>query len=138
MNTALTAALEVQEVHGKAALDQFIRVPWRVYRDDPNWVPPLIMERRDTFSAKNPFFQHAEWQAWIAVRGGEPVGRISAQIDRLYLQTQDAETGFFGLIEAPDDSEVFAALFTAAEAWLKSRGMKRALGPFNLGTMMRH
>jgi len=133
MNTALTPALEVLEVNGKAALDQFIRVPWRVYRDDPNWVPPLIMERRDALSARNPFFQHAEWQAWIALRGGEPVGRISAQIDRLYLETQDAETGFFGLIEAPDDPEVFAALFSAAESWLESRGMKRALGPFNLG-----
>ena len=125
--------VQVREVSGKAMLDEFIRVPWWVYKDDPNWVPPLMMERRDALSPKNPFFQHAEWQAWIAYRDGRPVGRISAQIDRLYLEIQDDATGFFGLIEAPDDPAVFAALFGAAEDWLKSKGMRRVLGPFNLG-----
>ena len=133
MNRALNTALQVLEVKGKAALDQFIRVPWSIYRDDPNWVPPLIVERRGALSEKNPFFEHAEWCAWTAVRSGVPVGRISAQIDRLFLETQHEATGFFGLIEAPDDPEIFSALFTTAENWLRSRGLKRVLGPFNLG-----
>jgi len=124
----------VREVTGKAMMDEFIRVPWSIYRDDPNWVPPLLMERRDALSAKkNPFFQHAEWKTWIACRDGKAVGRISAQIDRLFLQSQDETTGFFGLIEAPDDPAIFAALFSSAENWLKAKGMKRVLGPFNLG-----
>jgi len=133
MNPAHTTALQVLEVDGKAALDEFIRVPWNVYRNDPHWVPPLMVERREAFGAKNPFFEHAEWRAWIAVRDGSPVGRISAQIDRLFLETQHESTGFFGLIEAPDDPEIFAALFAAAEQWLRSRGMTRVVGPFNLG-----
>jgi hypothetical protein len=133
VNAADMSQIRVQEVSGKDMLEAFIRVPWSVYGDDPNWVPPLLLERREALSAKNPFFQHAEWQAWIACRDDRPVGRISAQIDRLYLQTHDESTGFFGMIEAPDDPAVFAALFEAAESWLRKKGMKRVLGPFNLG-----
>jgi len=132
MNNQADKTVEIREVSGKRALNAFIRVPWDVYKDDPNWVPPLIFERKQTFSAKNPFFKHADWRAWIAYRDGKPVGRISAQIDELHLQYNDAETGFFGLIEAPDDDEVFAALFEAAESWLRDRGMRQVTGPFNL------
>ncbi len=133
MNAADMSQIRVQEVSGEDMLEAFIRVPWSVYVDDPNWVPPLLMERREALSAKNPFFQHAEWQAWIAYQDDLPVGRISAQIDHLYLETHDGATGFFGLIEAPDDPAVFAALFEAAESWLRKKGMTRVLGPFNLG-----
>jgi len=125
--------LTVVPVRGRALLGQFIRLPWRVYRDDPCWVPPLLVERHAAFSSTNPFFKHAEWQAWVALRGSQAVGRISAQIDRLYLERHDAHTGFFGLIEALDDEQVFTALFRTAEDWLRDRGMRRILGPFNLG-----
>ena len=133
MGAGDSSQVKVLEVAGRAMEDQFIRVPWSIYSNDPNWVPPLIMERREAFSQKNPFFQHAQWQSWIAFRDGKAVGRISAQIDRLYLERHDDATGFFGLIEAPDDPSVFSALFTAAESWLREKGMKRVLGPFNLG-----
>ncbi len=125
--------LEIRRVTDSSDMKAFIAVPWSIYRDDPNWVPPLKFERKEAFSRKNPFFEHARWQAWLAYRDGVPVGRISAQIDSLYLEQHDAHTGFFGLIEAVDDASVFAALFDAAEAWLKEQGMKTALGPFNLG-----
>ena len=128
-----TSAIDIVPVQGKALLEEFIRVPWSLYRDDPCWVPPLLAERRQAFSAGNPFFRHAEWQAWIARRGGQAVGRISAQVDRLYLEHQDPHGGFFGLIEGVDDPVVFAALVRAAEAWLADRGMRRVVGPFNLG-----
>jgi len=125
--------VEIRQVVDSSDLKAFIAVPWAIYRDDPNWVPPLKFERKEAFSEKNPFFEHARWRAWIAYRDGVPVGRISAQIDSLYLERHDPHTGFFGLIEAPDDPEVFAALFGTAEAWLKERGMQTMLGPFNLG-----
>ncbi|MDT8320497.1 MAG: hypothetical protein RQ826_08205 [Xanthomonadales bacterium] len=125
--------LEIRATADRASQEAFIRVPWSLYADDPHWVPPLLIERRAALSPKNPFFRHAQWQGWTAWRGGQAVGRISAQIDRFYLQRHDPHTGFFGMIEAPDDSAVFAALFGAAEAWLRQRGMRRALGPFNLG-----
>ncbi|MBT8048560.1 MAG: N-acetyltransferase [Xanthomonadales bacterium] len=124
--------VEIREVLNARDLKAFIAVPWSIYRTDQNWVPPLKIERKEAFSGKNPYFLHARWKAWIAYRGGEPVGRISAQIDDLYLQRHDPHTGFFGLLEAPDDPAVFAALFEAAETWLRSEGMRSVLGPFNL------
>lgn len=124
--------LEIRQVSGKRDLKTFIRVPWRIYKDDPHWVAPLVAERMAAFSERHPFFDHAKWRAWIAYRNGQPVGRISAQIDKLHLQQYETKTGFFGLIEAPDDDEVFKALFETAEDWLRDEGMQQVLGPFNL------
>ena len=132
MNNSIDMAVKITEVSGKKAMDTFIRVPWGLYKNDPNWVPPLIAERKEAFSSKHPYFEHAEWQAWVAWRDGKPVGRISAQIDELHQQQYDSKTGFFGMLEAADDYEVFKALFDAAESWLRDRGMRQVLGPFNL------
>ena len=128
----MTADIKVTKVSGKKDMKTFIRVPWLIYKNDPNWIPPLIAERKDAFSPGHPYFQHAEWQAWIAWRDGKAVGRISAQVDQLHLQNNDAKTGFFGLVEALEDDAVFSALFEAAEAWLIGKGMQQVLGPFNL------
>jgi len=125
--------INIKQVADAADMKAFINVPWSIYGDDPNWVPPLRIERKEAFSTKNPFFEHARWKAWLALRDGVPVGRISAQIDSLYLENHDAHTGFFGLIEAPDGEVVFKTLFAAAEQWLAEQGMKTVLGPFNLG-----
>jgi hypothetical protein len=111
---------------------KFIKVPWRIYADDPMWVPPLILERRLHLSKQNPFFAHAKARFWIAYRGSEAVGRISAQVDELHLERYRDSTGFFGFLEAVDDPAVFTALLGAAETWLREQGMRRVLGPFNL------
>jgi len=122
----------VAPVQGRRALEQFIRLPWSIYGNDPVWVPPLLLERRQHLSPRNPFFKHARWQAWLAYRDGEPVGRISAQIDRLYQQHQRNDSGFFGLLETEDNSATVHALLETAETWLRTRGQSRILGPFNL------
>ncbi len=131
MNVAVDHSIQVKEVCDKKSLNAFIRVPGTIYRNDPKWIPPLLMERRQALSPSHPFFKHAEWQAWIAYRGGVPVGRITPQIAALHLEKSDQKTGFFGLIEAPDDA-VFASLFATAEDWLSNRGMQQVAGPFNL------
>ncbi|MGD9264464.1 MAG: hypothetical protein PVJ71_01675 [Lysobacterales bacterium] len=131
MNSSADSMVQVLPVEGKKALDSFIRVPWSVYRDDPAWIPPLIMERRQALSPRHPFFDHARWQGWIAWRNGQPAGRIAAQVDDLHLEYNDPQTGFFGLVEAQDEA-VFAALFEAAENWLREQGMRHVIGPFNL------
>lgn len=133
MNHISIKTIEIRKVSGKRDLDAFIRVPWEIYKDDPNWVAPLLIERKEALSDKNPWFEHAEWCAWIAYRDSKPVGRISAQIDQLHQQRYDNQTGFFGLIEAMDDNEIFKALFETAETWLREKGMRQILGPFNLG-----
>ncbi len=128
-NESAMSAVEVLAVRTPAELDRFIRLPARLYGNDPSFIPPLLLERKESLSPrKNPYFQHAEAQFFLATRGGRDVGRISAQVDRL---ARDAE-GHFGLIAAEDDAQVFAALFEAAEGWLRARGCTRVVGPFNL------
>ncbi len=130
----MAGGLEVIAVGSPAELDRFIRMPMRLGAGDPNYVAPLIVERQQSLSPKgNPFFDHADVQFWLAVENGRDVGRISAQIDHLNPQTAQG-VGNFGMIAAVDDPKVFAALFAAAEAWLRDRGCKTALGPINLST----
>lgn len=130
----MPGGVTIVPVQGKAGLDRFIRVPMRLGARDPNYIPPLLFERGEALTAKgNPFFRHADVQFWLAVKGGRDVGRISAQIDHLNPLTKDG-VGHFGMIAAEDDPEVFAALFAAAEAWLKARGCRASVGPVNLST----
>jgi hypothetical protein len=125
--------VEIIPVAGKAMLERFVRVPMRVNAKDPNWVSPLIMDRMDALTPKtNPFFEHADYQFWIARKDGRDVGRISAQIDHLAPTDPKDPAGYFGMIAAEDDPLVFEALFKTAEDWLRQKGRKRALGPLNL------
>jgi hypothetical protein len=80
---------------------------------------------------KNPYFHHAEAEYFLAWRDGEPVGRITAQIDRNFNEYHDQRLGHFGFFEAEDDPEVAAGLVEAAEAWLRERGMEGMQGPFD-------
>ena len=125
--------LRVTAVANRKAFGAFLQVPFRIFRDDRSWVPPLLLERRQALDpAKNPYFAHAEVGYWIAERGGEPVGRISAQIDHAYLDRHRDATGHFGLLDGEDDPEVFRLLLGTAEAWLRERGLRRITGPFSL------
>jgi hypothetical protein len=125
--------VEIVPLQTKAELERFIRVPMRLNAGDPNWIAPLMFERREALSPKhNPFFQHADYQFWLARKDGRDVGRISAQIDHLAQTDPAAPAGYFGMIAAEDDPEVFAALLATAEAWLRQRGRAQILGPFNL------
>ncbi len=114
-------------------VDLFLNMPRTIYRDDPAWVPPLLFDKRQQLAPSHPFFKHAQWQGWIAWDGDTPVGRISAQIDRLNAEQGRPTLGYFGLFEARDDAQLVRDLFTAAEDWLRARGMDRVIGPFNLG-----
>lgn len=122
--------ITILRVQDGALLKRFIRLPARLHAADPHFVPPLEMERLDALRpGKNPYFEHAEAQFFLAVRNGRDVGRISAQVDRL---VKEPDLGFFGLLAAEDDPAVVAALFDAAEAWLRERGRTRVRGPFSL------
>ncbi|KTT75727.1 hypothetical protein [Sphingomonas endophytica] len=115
----------------------FVDVPFRLYADDPCWVPPLKGEALGLITpAKNGWFSHAKAQLFLARRGGTIVGRISAHIDTLGLE-MPVERGFgpgcgqWGLMDA-EDEEVFTALLATAEGWLRDQGMTRALGPISM------
>ena len=124
--------LHVSPVNDRQKMRQFIRLPWSIYADDPAWVPPLMLERKEHLSPHNPYFEHARYQSWIADRNGTAVGRISAQIDQLHIDQGREHEGFFGMIEAEDNAETFGALLNTAETWLVNHGMQRVLGPYSL------
>ena len=129
--------LVITPVSGKADLKAFVDLPWTIYAHDPAWVPPLKDEVYGLITpGKNPFFEHADVQLFLARRGAEVVGRISAHIDRLALaqppeQGMGPGTGNFGLFEAKDAATA-AALIATAEDWLRGKGMTRVVGPISL------
>ena len=126
----------VRPVKTKADRKAFIELAYRLNSDDPNWVPPLRMEAMELITpGKNPFYEHAEQQLFLAERGGKPVGRISAHIDHLLLampveQGGGPGLGNWGLLEAAD-AETTAALVEAAEGWLRAKGMTSAVAPIS-------
>ncbi|GGE60045.1 dATP pyrophosphohydrolase [Niveispirillum cyanobacteriorum] len=128
------AGIRIEQVEpGSKGVDRFIALPYRLHQGDPNWVPPLFMERQETLSPKtNPYFLHADVMYFLALRGARVVGRISAQIDRSGLDIRKDATGHFGLLAAEDDQAVVDALFEAAADWLRAKGMVHMVGPFNL------
>jgi GNAT superfamily N-acetyltransferase len=129
------AALEVRPVRGRRDLTRFIRLPFGLHRDHPRWVPPLIHERRQFLDRRrNPYFDHAEAEYFLAWRGGEPVGRITAQVDERWDEFQAGSDGMFGFFETVDDPEVARALLETACDWVRSRGRERILGPMDFTT----
>jgi hypothetical protein len=124
--------LSVKEVTDKKDIRNFLEVPFITYANDPNWVAPLFFERKEHLDPKkNPYFQHADVKLFVAYRNGKPMGRISAQDDRLRLEIHKDNRGLFGFFDSVDDPAVATALTSAAEDWLKSRGRSGVLGPFN-------
>src|SRR5262249_42345771 len=112
----------------------FIKLPWRVYRGDHLWVPPLLLERKAFLNPrKNPFFQHAHSQLFLARQGGEIVGRIAAVLNEAHDSFYHEHAGFFGLFEClPEAASAATALLQAAESWVRARGATFLRGPVNL------
>lgn len=132
MKEIAMAQVTVRPVLNKQDQIAFLRVPFPIYAADKSWVAPLFLERFDHLSTKkNPYFQHAKAQLFIAEQDGLPVGRISAQVDQLHQDRYKDGTGQFGFLEAQNDPSIFAALFKTAEDWLRSQNMKKSLGPFS-------
>ncbi|MGQ0659375.1 N-acetyltransferase [Sphingosinicella sp.] len=126
-------SVTVRPVASKADKKAFVELAYRLNAGDPNWVPPLKDEVRGLITpGKNPWFEHAEAQFFLAERGGKPVGRISAQVDQLVLEHMGAGLGQWGMFEAEDEA-IAHALLAAAEDWLRAKGMTRSMGPFSLG-----
>jgi len=127
--------LEVRPVASRRDLTRFIKLPWRLYRNEPRWIPPLVSERRKALDReRNPFFEHAEAEYFLAWRDGEPVGRISAHVDRRLNEFQGENWGLFGFFESENDPEVARALLDRASGWVAERGHDELLGPMDFTT----
>ncbi len=133
----MSTDLTISPVAGKRDLDAFIDLAYRLNGDDPNWVPYIRAEMVELLTpGKNPFFEHATVQFFLARRNGRVVGRISAHIDHLALtmpveQGMGPGTGNWGLLEA-EDEETARALIAQAEQWLREQGMSRVLAPLSM------
>ena len=128
-------SLTISPVRTKKDLKAFIDLPFRLYADEPNWVAPLKFERRAFLDrSKNPFFEHADAEYFLARRDGRVVGRITAQRDERFQEFQANKWGLFGFFECEDDPEAAEALLDTAEGWLAAQGCDRMVGPMDFTT----
>jgi len=127
--------IEASPVSSRKERNAFIKFPWRIYQNDPAWVPPLILERKAFLDRKrHPFYQHGDAALFLARQNGEIVGRIMASDDPNYNSLHQSNAGCFGLFECIDNREVAAALFEAASNWLCARGRSAIMGPIDYST----
>lgn len=124
--------ITVKKVSTKSELNEFIKFPWKIYKDDKYWVPPLLMEQKTLLDKqKNSFFKAAEADYFLAYRNGEMVGRIAAVKNDLHLKYHNDDSGQFGFFECINDQQVADALFDATKNWMKEKGLKFMKGPAN-------
>ena len=127
--------IEVAVAEGKGGLKQFVELPYRLYRNERHWVPPLRIAVKELLDReKHPFYRNAEAEFFLALRDGEVVGRIAAVLDKAYNRFHDEEAGFFGFYESIDDKVVAKALLDRAWQWLQKRGATVMRGPVNPST----
>jgi len=126
------SGVTIREVATRRELDQFIKLPWRIYAGDPHWVPRLLLEVKHFLNPKqHPFYRHGRAAKLLAWRGGEPVGRILVSDDPRYNESHGTNLGCFGMFESVDDPQVATALLDAAAAWIKAQGRTAITGPID-------
>ena len=124
--------LVIKPVSSRREQKQFLELPWKLYQGDEFWVPPLRVHQRQMVNyRKHPFYQDAEIQTFLALRGGETCGRIAAIVNHAHNRRHDEQRGFFGFFESTDDKQVAHGLFDVARQWLGERGMTSIRGPAN-------
>ena len=126
------AEIAIQPVETRGQQKRFIRLPWRIYADDPCWMPPLIMPQEELLGfRKHPFYERSRSRSFLATRGGRDVGRITAIVNAGHIDRYKEQRGFFGFFECDDDTAASRALFQAAGDWLHAQGMTCIRGPAN-------
>ena len=124
--------IEIQPVATRRARKQFLTLPWMLYKDDPNWTPPLRMNQKELVNyKKHPFYDDAEIQTFLALRDGPPTGRIAAILNHAHTRQHKENRGFFGFFESVDDPGVAHGLLDAARDWFADRGVTSLRGPTN-------
>ena len=124
--------MNIRTVQSKPDLAAFLDLPYRLYRHDPIWVPPLRDEQRGQFDPKrNPLLDHCEWQLFLLEDQGKAIGRITAFFDNLAVDFWKERIGLFGYYECPPDPAASRLLLGAARDWLKARGATRMRGPWS-------
>ncbi|MBD3413984.1 MAG: hypothetical protein GF421_06105 [Candidatus Aminicenantes bacterium] len=124
--------VQIKKVDSKKDRNTFIRFPWKVYKGDPYWVPPLISDVKERIDKdKHPFFEHADMDLFLAYEGKDLKGRVAAVIDQNHNERYNEKVVFFGFYESIDDDEVAKALLDQVCEWGKEKGMNILRGPVN-------
>ncbi len=124
--------INIYPVQTKNDLMKFIKFQWRIYKGDPHWIPPLIIDRKKILDRnKNPFFLHSEMELFLAEKNGELVGRIAAIKNDIHNKVHNDKVGFFGFFECVNEQQAANALFSKAGEWLRSKGLTHMRGPAN-------
>jgi hypothetical protein len=124
--------LVIKKVCTRRERKEFLEFPWKLYRGDPNWIPPLrITQKENVGYARNPFYDRNRIQTFLACRGGEVCGRIAAILNVAHIERHNDPRGFFGFFECRDDQEATNALFDACRGWLVTQGISKLRGPAN-------
>jgi len=124
--------MEIKAVENRRELRSFIMLPWKIYKHDKFWVPPLISDVKDVLSPrKNPFWQHAEQKLFLAKKGRKVVGRIAAIIDLNHITYRKEKAGFFGFFESYDDYEIAELLLSTVRNYLREKKMEIMRGPMS-------
>ncbi|HLX13345.1 MAG TPA: hypothetical protein VKS81_11080 [Bacteroidota bacterium] len=122
--------ITIKAISTKKEREQFVKFQWEIYKDIPQWVPPLLMDRRKLMDKeKNPFYTHSDAEFYLAYRNGKIVGRIGAIVNHNHNKEHNENIGFFGFFESINDQAVADALFKTANEWLKKRGVTAVRGP---------
>lgn len=122
--------IEIKEVKTKKDLKQFIKVPFGIFKDNPNWVPPMNMDEMETFNtSKNPAFENCEAKLYIALQDGKPVGRVAAILSHGANNKFNSKNLRFGWFDTIKNYDVTVALMNKIEAWGKEKGMETLTGP---------
>ncbi len=127
--------IEIRRALSRKEMSEFIKFPYRLYKNHPYWVPPLLIEQKDLVDVKrNPFYKHSEAEFYLAYRNGEVVGRIAAILNHSHNRFHNENVGFFGFFECVNDKEVAFKLFETAENWARKKGLDEIRGPVNPST----
>jgi hypothetical protein len=126
------ADVVVRPVETRSQQKRFVNLPWRIYRDDPCWIPPLVMSQEELLGFRPcPFYEKSRSRSFLATRGAQDVGRITAIVNAGHIERYNEQRGFFGFFECDDDPVAAKALFDAAKDWLHAQGMTSIRGPAN-------
>ncbi len=123
--------ISVEEIRNENDLVAFIRFPWKIYKGDAYWVPPLLKDQHEKFSLNHPFRSHSDMILFLARQGTEIVGRIAGIIDHNYIKFHQENVGFFGFYESIQNGNVSSALFLKVQEWLNGHKIEKMIGPMN-------
>lgn len=129
--TKTTLSVRPLDINSSKDVDRFIKFAWTIYKNNPYWVPPLLMDIKKTINPKNPFFEFAQMQLFVAEQDGKIVGRIAAIKNDAHNRLHNENAGHFGFFECPDDQTIANTLFDTATDWCRKQGLNYIIGPAN-------